>query len=396
MELTYDFFADKKEEYLNQIKKSLRKTDGLIIYGAGGMGHLLLSFLQKNQIRVDAFCVSTPECNIDYQTGLNIYPLSHFINNNNNTFLIGSIKNKHSIKENMQKNGILTYIDMPPYIDNIISNNFLRPVLEITPKIGCAVNCRYCPQDMLIKQYMYTRNPIIEMEFKKFKICIDKVPKNTMIFFAGFVEPFLAKDTIKMMQYVAEKGFPISLATTLVGLNLDDFNIIKDIPFDDIVLHIPDKNHFSNIQITDEYLELCTCFINMNKASGERVVSSISCQCEPDMNLLSLLNKTHIPISWDLHDRAGNLPDSNLPHYTAKYGNIICGRSFDLNWNILLPNGDIVLCCMDFGLKYKLGNLLVDTYDNIVNGSAMKNLKNSLKQESSTIICRNCVFSVKT
>ena len=30
---------------------------------------------------------------------------------------------------------------------------------------------------------------------------------------------------------------------------------------------------------------------------------------------------------------------------------------------VLLPNGDVYLCCNDFGLRHKIGNLLVHDYD---------------------------------
>jgi hypothetical protein len=34
--------------------------------------------------------------------------------------------------------------------------------------------------------------------------------------------------------------------------------------------------------------------------------------------------------------------------------------------NVLLPNGDVSLCCMDYGLKYVLGNLYNQEYNDII------------------------------
>ena len=40
-----------------------------------------------------------------------------------------------------------------------------------------------------------------------------------------------------------------------------------------------------------------------------------------------------------------------------KTGRIIC-KTNSLNYNVLIPNGDVQLCCMDYGLDAKIGNLL--------------------------------------
>lgn len=43
-----------------------------------------------------------------------------------------------------------------------------------------------------------------------------------------------------------------------------------------------------------------------------------------------------------------------------------CLRAPDFNINVMLPNCDVVLCCNDYGLKHKLGNLLETNYNNLI------------------------------
>ena len=43
-----------------------------------------------------------------------------------------------------------------------------------------------------------------------------------------------------------------------------------------------------------------------------------------------------------------------------------CNCTERLYHNVCLPNGDVSLCCMDYGLKYIIGNLLTQEYDDIV------------------------------
>ena len=59
--------------------------------------------------------------------------------------------------------------------------------------------------------------------------------------------------------------------------------------------------------------------------------------------------------------------------------------------NVLLPNGDITLCCMDYGNKHVLGNLINDSVKEIEKSEESKLIKDGLlKKESHDILCRTC------
>jgi adenine C2-methylase RlmN of 23S rRNA A2503 and tRNA A37 len=69
--------------------------------------------------------------------------------------------------------------------------------LEITTRIGCRVNCKFCPQKKLLDHYKENSHNIIQknvLSFKNFKKCIDKVPSSVRIDFSGMAEPWLNKD----------------------------------------------------------------------------------------------------------------------------------------------------------------------------------------------------------
>lgn len=106
-----------------------------------------------------------------------------------------------------------------------------NPTMEITPIVGCSVNCRYCPQKLFINEY-YKTNKFRKnrMSLEEFKICLEKLPLNTLVEFAGFVEPFLNEYSIDMMEYANQLGYRMTLFTTLVGLKLDDIHRILKIP----------------------------------------------------------------------------------------------------------------------------------------------------------------------
>jgi hypothetical protein len=43
-----------------------------------------------------------------------------------------------------------------------------------------------------------------------------------------------------------------------------------------------------------------------------------------------------------------------------------CGCLEKMYHNVMLPNGDVSLCCMDYGLKHILGNLYEQDYEEII------------------------------
>ena len=65
-----------------------------------------------------------------------------------------------------------------------------------------------------------------------------------------------------------------------------------------------------------------------------------------------------------------------------------------MNNNILLPDGTVVLCCMDYGLKHILGNILTDTFEEIMDGEEMRKVKEGMNgNETLDILCRNCSYA---
>jgi hypothetical protein len=91
--------------------------------------------------------------------------------------------------------------------------------------------------------------------------------------------------------------------------------------------------------------------------------------------------------------RAGLVNPQNLlkkvPHSTAKMH--FCP---DLNDCGLLPNGDLALCCMDFGLKHVIGNLREQTIDEIYKGPIFKKILQSFSDPSVDSLCRVCESSL--
>lgn len=188
-----------------------------------------------------------------------------------------------------------------------------------------------------------------------------------------------------MIVYAYEKGYKISLNTTLEGMREEDFEKIRDVPFESFVLHIPDQEGNSKFHVTEEYLRLL-------KLVDENVsVNYYSCHGTVSDTVREIID----PVKYagiELEDRAGNLDCGR--HACWKQGEIICyhgSESQISGWiPVMFPDGSLVLCCMDYGMKHVLGNLITQSWDEIMESAEYRKFAEGLKDDSVDILCRKC------
>jgi FkbM family methyltransferase len=252
------------------------------------------------------------------------------------------------------------------------------PTLEITTNIaekGCVVDCVFCPQRILERSYKSDKRI---MTLDEFKFMIDKVPQEVRITFAGFTEPWLNKYCTDMALYAHEKGHPISAFTTAVGMTPEDVERLSAIPFvgnpnGGFCLHLPDQEEFAKHPINANYIRTIQKFKELQPKLSNFYTMCMSENVHESVK--HIFPYASVPTFWN---RAGNLvgeavlkpeldkikerwksfPESKDPR--------TCGCIEDLYHNVLLPNGDVSLCCMDYSLEYILGNLNTQEYDDIV------------------------------
>ena len=184
------------------------------------------------------------------------------------------------------------------------------------------------------------------MSLETFKTCVDKVPSNAEIAFSGFAEPFLNPRCMDMIEYAYENNHPVSLYTTLVGASLEDVKRLGRINFYDFVLHMPDKD--MNIEVNDEYLGKIRAVVALNifaiNKKAAVCFSGMDKRIKAIIGTSMKLNETARP-----NTRAGYIKKNNI----LKTGLITCKRCGSaLKQSVILPNGNVVLCCMDFGQKH--------------------------------------------
>lgn len=223
--------------------------------------------------------------------------------------------------------------------------------LEITTKIGCVNMCYFCPQDKLIEAYDGPEY----MDYLKYLAMLENVPSRVRIDFSGYCESWLNPMAADMMKTAITQGRSTVLYTTLVGFGEKQVEILKGLVFVEVVFHE---------------------FPGVNKVEFEQKKALFRA------NIDSLIFRDQVMEKKWQWSRAGNVWD--MEEKKGKFHCLFAGKAFD--HNVVLPNGDVYLCCQDYSLKHKIGNLLTTRFEDL-DRQTIYDLSN---QENSPAICRRC------
>ena len=281
--------------------------------------------------------------------------------------------------------------------------------IEITTQLGCPNDCVYCPQSTLEKAYGETGNNIRKLILEEFKKILKNIPKNIQIDFGGMTEPFSNPQAADMIEYAHEQGYQIMLYTTLRGFSIEDIYRLKDIPFiscivhtidqDGLIKYSPDQQYFKKIRLLKElkYRNLDFMVIgrpreDVEKAIGRKLeTTKILTRCgELNSEKFKNINQDLIEtFQGDFKDNKKPLICGSLVQNRTRFRPTLAQRT------LMLPNGDVVLCCMDYGLKHVLGNLKTKKYKQIINSKAMKDVEKAmLGKNDMQLLCRDCEWAV--
>ena len=231
---------------------------------------------------------------------------------------------------------------------------FKNEFLEFSLNIGCPINClKYCPQEVTIKRYA---SSVTEMSMESFKAILNKTPRNIGILFSGLAEPFCNPRFTEMAEIAYSRGHKLVVFTTLLNAKKSDVERLSKLRYELFCIHLPDGK-VTSIETTREYQE--------NVFSLIRTIPTVSFQ---------LMNDRFITHNRENVTR-GLLPKKRRLSFCMK----LKTPQF-----VVLPNGDVHICWMDFGLKHKIGNLLSESYETV---------KERHFRNSSYWLCQYCALN---
>jgi hypothetical protein len=237
------------------------------------------------------------------------------------------------------------------------SKQIIPNFIDVTTYVGCPCNClKYCPQEVLLSRYKGPK----AFSVQAFQQALDSVPTNVEISFSGVCEPFTNPNTINLMQYAYDSGHPVSLFSTFYGATPEDIEQLANIPLKRFVLHLWD-GAVMKFQLTEEYTRNVFRAIQVVQAEYSNVMfmKEGAFKSHNRENLVrQLVKESH---------NVGYCDSLEIPQFE------------------LMPNGNVQLCCMDFGLEHTLGNLLNEDYEEI---------KTRFQKTKHFSLCERCSYSI--
>jgi len=246
------------------------------------------------------------------------------------------------------------------------------------------------------------------MSFETFATCLDKLPKNLQIDFAGMSEPWANPACTKMLQLTLERGYRTSIYTTLYGMSVSDAQFITQelLPkyekqIEIIVLHLPDANgNMRGYKGSEEYRTILQMFGSTHSFLGPRLAAmTMDRTGRVHPSLQDIVPRL---AAWQGHSRAGTLGEEQVKKVGAtpaprKEGRVKCSQTDFYDHNVLLPSGEVVLCCMLYDMSKILGNLLVQDYWDLFESPVLTQLRidNQKPGWSKDSPCKSCDCSVE-
>ncbi len=248
--------------------------------------------------------------------------------------------------------------------------------LEVTLTAGCPMMCSYCPQSNYISNYkVKNKTDKKNMSLEDYKTILANVDfKVNDIHFTGFTEPITNPEWYEILKHTKDSGYKMSLNTTLFGATSEDID--KMIGLDVVInIHVTDSKQIVPDEIYREFAQKYKRkfkFDTFTDAAVEKI---------PD----DLKDKVfrHQPQS-----RADNL---DMDHHVFKCAVSCTGNRFFSN--VVVPNGDVAVCCSDFSLDHILGNLLEEKLIDIHTGEKMKEFRKKMTEGDPEFICNHCFYA---
>ena len=259
--------------------------------------------------------------------------------------------------------------------------------VEFTLTMGCQHNCWYCPQENLMKSYYKNdKNRQKHLSFEQFKVCLSKVRRGTGITIGGMSEPFQNPECAKIIKYDYDNGYLITLLTTLQGMNEEDFELLKDVQYESFVVHVPDEEGRAKFIIDDEYLKI------LKKNIESQKIDYFSCQGTTHSSVKNLI-KNNMKVANQMLDRAGNLTYEEFkPVHTDGKIDCFCGTELGtVGWfPMVLADGTMLHCQMDYSMEHVIGNLLHDDWTTIITNVDYLYTERAKDNDKMELICRRC------
>ena len=200
-----------------------------------------------------------------------------------------------------------------------------------------------------------------------------------------------------IFQLACEAGRKVYLFTTLSGVSEETVDELISLPVYYMTLHVADKMGYANILMTEAYYRNVEKVIHAKKKDGRPFVDFVNAQTDPDERVAEICGDEY-EIMRSVQNRAGNLKDERVQYREKpiEAGKKIscCFAEGDLLNNVALPDGTLVLCNMDYGMKHVTGNIYEEDYETIRGKGEFQRVWQEMNGGNDmNLLCRTCLLA---
>ncbi|MGY4509725.1 sulfatase maturation enzyme AslB (radical SAM superfamily) [Bradyrhizobium sp. USDA 3650] len=260
-------------------------------------------------------------------------------------------------------------------------------VLEVTTTTGCVVGCSYCPQDKFAERQRAISD-VKHLSLQDFKRCLARVPATVDISFSGYSEPWLNPACTEMVEHAYACGHGIRIFTTLVGMNGRDLRRLRALQFRGFLVHVfDDGTHMDSGLVRRNYVDLMRQLVDAGISSLLFIVMG-----EVHPELVDIIPDEALVRSRPPRSRPASGELRMVEARQPIVGALTCPDERQYR-NVLLPNGDVTFCCMDFERRHVLGNLLRDRHKDLFEGATFGKIASRMNGADGLLLCRTCEFA---
>jgi len=237
--------------------------------------------------------------------------------------------------------------------------------IEMNLRIGCPINCNYCPQSTLLNSDYGTKKVL---SLDDFSIILNNAsfPNNSIeVFFAGFSEPLAIADWFKMCEMCENhpNTTKLEIFTTGYKITLDQIKGLSNFKKLALNIHVGDKKDMPNFdeQIWDK-------LDSIKKYIPHATFWEVGFELKEFEDINKKLDSYGLHHKFqEIISRAGNLKSVGLIQLSYKKENygVTCSKMNKIKRPVILPDGTALACTNDYGCEMKIGNLINQTWDEL-------------------------------
>lgn len=275
--------------------------------------------------------------------------------------------------------------------------------LNVTTTGRCSADCIYCPQAQFGAAMQVRPAYLSPAEFAALLPNLAST-RFDGVSFGGFSEPFENPDIVDLLSLAAEQSFAGALSVYSNGafLTPEVVRAARHLPLArvDVSCHPLEAETYRR---TRRHLDPALVYDNLvfllqNRSNIAELVVSVT---GPFGGAAAMAELEALCVRFGarferraLHSRAGLLGVGRRE--PVRQGPFRCAK-FDFGKPVLVPGGDLSLCCQDFSLSYIIGNLHWQSFGDIMETSPLRRHVLDVaagRVADPSLHCYQCVFCV--